>query len=69
MDGLGLPLVPLAVDDTGSLIISDAAPPRKAKPGEKWDPVKKIGADGTVGIDPALRPDREQLAGRSSSAT
>jgi len=53
MDGLGLPLVPLAVDDTGSLIISDAAPPRKAKPGEKWDPVKKIGADGTVGIDPA----------------
>jgi quinoprotein glucose dehydrogenase len=54
MDGLGLPLVPLAVDDSGPLIISDAAPPRKAKPGEKWDPVKKIGADGTVGIDPAL---------------
>src|SRR5207237_1585830 len=27
MDGLGLPLVRLAVDDTGPLIISDAAPP------------------------------------------
>lgn len=52
MLGLGYPLVPLAVDDSGSLIISDAAPPRKAKPGEKWDPVKKIGADGTLGIDP-----------------
>ena len=52
MDGLGLPLVPLAVDDTGSLIISDAAPYRQAKPGEKWDPVTKTGADGTVGIDP-----------------
>jgi glucose dehydrogenase len=54
MDGLGLPLVPLAVDDTGSLIISDAAPYRKANPGEKWDPVKKIGADGTIGIDPSF---------------
>jgi quinoprotein glucose dehydrogenase len=54
MDGLGLPLVPLAVDDTGSLIISDAAPYRKAKPGEKWDPVTKTGADGTIGIDPTL---------------
>jgi len=54
MDGLGLPLVPLAVDDSGPLIISDAAPPRKAKPGEKWDPVTKTGADGTIGIDPAL---------------
>jgi quinoprotein glucose dehydrogenase len=51
-DGLGYPLVPLAVDDSGSLVISDAAPARKAKPGERWDPVKKIGADGTVGIDP-----------------
>jgi quinoprotein glucose dehydrogenase len=51
-DGLGFPLVPLAVDDTGSLIISDAAPARRAKPGETWDPVKRIGADGTVGIDP-----------------
>ncbi len=51
-DGLGYPLVPLAVDDTGSLIISDAAPARKAKPGETWDPVKKIGADGSIGIDP-----------------
>ncbi len=53
MDGLGFPLVPLAVDDSGPLIISDAAPARKARPGETWDPVKKIGADGTVGIDPA----------------
>jgi quinoprotein glucose dehydrogenase len=54
MDGLGLPMVPLAVDDSGPLIISDAAPPRKARPGEKWDPTTKTGADGTVGIDPAL---------------
>jgi len=53
MEGLGLPIVPLAVDDTGSLIISDAAPARKAKPGEKWDPVTRTGADGTVGIDPS----------------
>jgi quinoprotein glucose dehydrogenase len=52
MDGLGFPLVPLAVDDSGSLIISDAAPMRRARPGEKWDPVTKTGADGTVGIDP-----------------
>jgi glucose dehydrogenase len=51
-DGLGFPMVPLAVDDTGSLVISDAAPARRAKPGEAWDPVKRIGADGTVGIDP-----------------
>ncbi len=51
-DGLGYPMVPLAVDDSGSLVISDAAPARKAKSGEKWDPVKKIGADGTIGIDP-----------------
>ena len=54
MDGLDLPLVPLAVDDSGALVISDAAPARRARPGEGWDPVKKIGADGTVGIDPAL---------------
>ena len=53
MDGLGMPLVPLAVDDSGSLVISDAAPARKARPGETWDPVNKIGADGTVGIDPS----------------
>jgi quinoprotein glucose dehydrogenase len=51
-EGLGFPLVPLAVDDSGPLIISDAAPARAARPGETWDPVKKIGADGTVGIDP-----------------
>ena len=54
MDGLGLPLVPLAVDDTGSLIISDAAPYRRAKPGETWDAKTRTGADGTIGIDPAL---------------
>src|SRR5688500_9431886 len=52
-DGLGLPLVPLAVDDSGPLIISDAAPARKAKPGEKWNPLTKTGADGTIGIDPS----------------
>jgi glucose dehydrogenase len=50
MEGLGLPLVALAVDDSGSLIISDAAPYRQARPGETWDPVKKTGADGTIGI-------------------
>ena len=54
MDGLGLPLVPLAVDDSGPLIISDAAPYRQAKAGEKWDAVTRTGADGTVGIDPSL---------------
>jgi len=53
MDGLGMPLVPLAVDDPGPFVISEEAPYRKAKPGETWDPVKKIGADGTVGIDPS----------------
>jgi quinoprotein glucose dehydrogenase len=53
MEGMGYPLVPLAVDDSGPLEISEAYPARKAKPGEKWDPVKKIGADGTMGIDPA----------------
>jgi quinoprotein glucose dehydrogenase len=54
MDGLGFPLVPLAVDDPGPLIISDAAPARKARPGETWDEKTKTGADGTIGIDPAL---------------
>jgi quinoprotein glucose dehydrogenase len=54
MEGLGLPMVPLAVDDSGSLIISDAAPARRARPGETWDPVTRTGADGTIGIDPAL---------------
>ena len=52
MDGLGLPLVPLAVDDNESLEISDTRPYRQAKPGETWDKEKGIGADGTVGIDP-----------------
>lgn len=54
MDGLGYPLAPLAVDDPGPLIISDAAPARKARPGETWDEKTKTGADGTIGIDPAL---------------
>ena len=54
MDGLGLPLVPLAVDDPGPLVISDAAPARKARPGETWDEKTRTGADGTIGIDPAL---------------
>lgn len=54
MDGLGYPLVPLAVDDSGPLIISDAAPARQARPGETWNEVTKTGADGTVGIDPTL---------------
>ena len=53
MDGLGYTLVPLAVDDSGPLIISDAAPARKAKPGETWNANTKTGADGTMGIDPA----------------
>jgi quinoprotein glucose dehydrogenase len=52
MEGLDLPLVPLAVDDSGPLIISDAAPYRQARPGETWNPVTKTGADGTIGIDP-----------------
>ena len=54
MEGLGFPMVPLAVDDSNPLEISEAFPARKAKPGEKWDPVKKIGADGTVGLDPSI---------------
>lgn len=54
MEGLGLPIVKLAVDDSGPLEISEAYPARRARPGEKWDPVKKIGADGTTGIDPQL---------------
>jgi quinoprotein glucose dehydrogenase len=54
MDGLGFPLVPLAVDDPGPLVISDAAPARKAKPGETWNEKTGTGADGTIGIDPAL---------------
>ena len=69
MEGLGYPLVPLAVDDSGPLEISEAYPARKAKPGEKWNAATKTGADGTMGIDPADGRDREQLARRSSSAT
>jgi quinoprotein glucose dehydrogenase len=53
MEGLDMPLVPLAVDDSGPLQYSDIFPARKARPGETWDPVKKIGADGTIGIDPS----------------
>jgi len=52
MEGLGMPLVRLAVDDSGPIQFSDVYPPRAARPGEGWDPVKKIGADGTIGIDP-----------------
>jgi glucose dehydrogenase len=54
MDGLGFPLVPLAVDDPGPLVISDTFPARKARPGETWDEKTRTGADGTIGIDPAL---------------
>ncbi len=53
MTGLGYPLVPLAVDDTFALEISEAYPARKARPGEKWNATTKTGADGTLGIDPA----------------
>jgi quinoprotein glucose dehydrogenase len=52
-EGLGFQMVPLAVDDSGTLIISEASPLRKAKPGEKWDAATKTGADGTIGIDPS----------------
>jgi quinoprotein glucose dehydrogenase len=52
MEGLGYPLVPLAVDDSGPNIISEGAPARRAKPGEKWNRTTKTGADGTIGIDP-----------------
>ena len=54
MDGLGFPLVPLAVDDPGPLIMSDLATGRKARPGEKWNAETRTGADGTIGIDPAI---------------
>jgi quinoprotein glucose dehydrogenase len=54
MEGLGFPMVPLAVDDPGPLVISDAAPARRAKPGETWNAKTRTGADGTIGIDPAL---------------
>ena len=53
-EGLGLPIVPLAVDDNLPFEVSDTRPARKAKPGETWDKEKGIGADGTVGIDPAF---------------
>ncbi|HSQ28319.1 MAG TPA: PQQ-binding-like beta-propeller repeat protein [Gemmatimonadaceae bacterium] len=53
MTGLGYPLVPLAVDDTLPLEISEAWPARRARPGEKWNAKTKTGADGTIGIDPA----------------
>jgi quinoprotein glucose dehydrogenase len=52
MDGLGFNLVPLAVDDTGPIIVSDGAPYRQARPGETWNEETRTGADGTVGIDP-----------------
>jgi glucose dehydrogenase len=73
MEGLGYPMVKLAVDDSGPLIISDAAPYREARPGESWDPVKKIGADGTVGIlgqiaasSPAMVVGNTLIVGNSS---
>jgi quinoprotein glucose dehydrogenase len=53
MEGLGMPMVPVAVDDSLPLEISDVRPMRKARPGETWDPIKKIGADGTISIDPS----------------
>lgn len=52
-EGLGYQIVPLAVDDTMQLEVSEAYPLRKAKPGEKWNAQTKTGADGTVGIDPS----------------
>ena len=52
-DGLGFPLVPLAVDDNLSFEVSDTRPARRAKPGETWNKETGTGADGTVGIDPA----------------
>ena len=54
MEGLGFKMVPLAVDDPGSLVISDTAQYREARPGETWDAAKGIGADGTMGIDPKM---------------
>ena len=63
MEGLGYPLVPLAVDDSGRSIISEAAPARKAKPGEKWNAMTKTGADGTDGHRSVARTDRDQLTG------
>ena len=53
MEGLGYPLVPLAVDDTLPLEISEAYPARQAKPGETWNATTRTGADGTMGISPA----------------
>ena len=53
MEGLGYPLVPLAVDDTNPLEVSEAYPARKAKPGETWNAATRTGADGTVGVDPS----------------
>jgi quinoprotein glucose dehydrogenase len=52
-EGLGLPIVPLAVDDTMPIEVSEAYPLRQAKPGETWNATTKTGADGTMGIDPS----------------
>lgn len=52
MEGLDIPMVPLAVDDTLPLEISEAFPARRAKPGETWNEKTRTGADGTVGLDP-----------------
>ncbi len=54
MEGLGLPMVPLAVDDSGPLQFSDIFPYRQARPGETWNAKTRTGADGTIGIDPRL---------------
>jgi quinoprotein glucose dehydrogenase len=61
MEGLGYKLVPLAVNDSDALEISEAHPARQAKPGEKWDAKTKTGADGTIGIN----PDDGQIANSS----
>ncbi|HET9426142.1 MAG TPA: PQQ-binding-like beta-propeller repeat protein, partial [Gemmatimonadaceae bacterium] len=52
-EGLGYEIVPLAVDDTLPLVISEEYPLRKARPGEGWNARTRTGADGSVGIDPA----------------
>jgi quinoprotein glucose dehydrogenase len=54
MEGLGLPLVPLAVDNTDPMEYSDLNLARRARPGERWDEATQTGADGTVGLDPEL---------------
>jgi quinoprotein glucose dehydrogenase len=52
-EGLGLPMVPLAVDDTLPIRVSEEFPLRKARPGETWNATTRTGADGSIGIDPS----------------